>query len=268
VTIGRRIVPKIRVPEDGLGPCMLALTPAMRAYVVARVIYGLGRSRAAEAAGYATPDKNTAKSQGYRLEHDERIQAAIAEECRKLMRSEGPNCIRTLISIRDNPKAENKDRLKATEALLSRCGLGVVNESYVLVEHQLSDAERDRRILAAAAELGLPLEQVQKALIDPKNVVDAEYSEVPAAEDAPQTPEEEAAKAERNRENARRRELRAASPEERARLKAEALAHRIAAQKAKYAAAQGGQVDLEEYIAGQEADDLSDLMAPTPGGEQ
>ena len=89
----KTVLPAIRVSEDGLGPAMLALSPSMRAYVVARVFYGLNRSRAAQAAGYSTPTPDVAKVQGYRLEHDERIQAAIAEESRKLMRAEGPRSV-------------------------------------------------------------------------------------------------------------------------------------------------------------------------------
>lgn len=174
-------LPQIRVPEDGLGPAMLALPNAsMRAYVVGRVFYGLNRARAAEAAGYSTATPDVAKVQGYRLEHDERIQAAIAEESRKLMRSQGPRSIRTLIKIRDDKAAENKDRIKAATELLSRAGLNAVTEGHITVEHKLTPAQQDRRILELARELGLSETEARKMLVDPSKVIDAEYEEVPA----------------------------------------------------------------------------------------
>jgi DNA-directed RNA polymerase specialized sigma24 family protein len=262
--VGRPVIPKIRVPEEGLGPAMQAINPAQRAYVIARVFEGLTQARAAEAAGYSASTPDTAKVAGYRLEHDERIQAAIAEECRKLMRSEGANSVRAIIRVRDNPKAKHSDVVKAAEALLDRCGLGAVSQHHHLVEHRLTEEQQDRKILALAAELGLDKQSAQKLLIDPsKVIVDAEFTEVSPAE--PPTPEELAAAAERERENARRRELGALPPEQREAAKAELRAKRTAEQKAKRAAsdaARSSQVDLEEYLAADGSEGLEDLLIP------
>lgn len=225
--MSRAIIPQIRVPEDGLGPAMLALPQSMRAYVVARVFHGLNRSKAAKAAGYSADDPDVAKTQGYRLEHNEGIQAAIAEESRKLMRAEGPNSIRTLIEIRDNKKNEPKDRARAAIEILNRCGLGAVSESHVTVTHQMSEEQLDRRILELARELGLPEVEARKMLVAPDRVIEGEFEEVKP----PPTPEEQRLKE-------RRTQLRHASPEERERLKREALAKSSAEKKARYAAAQ------------------------------
>jgi hypothetical protein len=260
--IGRPLEPLITVPDSACGPAMLTLSPPMRAFVAAYVYFGCTRAEAARRAGYSKNKPDNAKVTAHDLWRREDVQAAILEESRKLMRAEGPRSIKTLIDIRDDKAADKKDRLKAATELLNRCGLAAVQESHVLVEHQLSEAEKDRRILSLAAELGLPQVEARKLLIDPKNVVDAEYSEVPAA---PLTPEEEA---ERERQNERRRELREASPKERERLKAEERATRTAELKARYAAAQGKQADIEEYTAGQDTDDINDLLAPAPGGSQ
>ena len=255
--VGRPVVPAIRVTEDGLGPAMLALSPAMRAFVFAKVFYGMNNARAAEAAGYSAPNRETAKVQGYRLAHDDRVQAAIAEESRKLMRAEGPRSIRTLIEIRDNGKNEAKDRLKAAVELLNRCGLNAVAESHLTVTHEMSEAQLDRRILEMARELGVPDEAARKMLIAP-DAIDAEFEDVTPA--APPTPEEIARQAERDRKNALRRELRNMTPEQREEYKRKQREQRSAVMKARYRDA--NQFDLEDAIAERaEPDDLSDLYA-------
>lgn len=254
--MAREIVPQVRVPEDGLGQAMSALSAGHRAYAWARVILGMNRTRAAQAAGYSAANRDVAKVTGHRLEHDERIQAAIAELCRGLMRSEGANSIRALIAIRDDRKAENKDRIKAATELLNRCGLSSVNESHVTVTHELSEAQLDRKILDLCRELGLTPAEAQKLLIDPSKVVDAEFSEV-----SPPSPEDLAAQAARERENARRRELRTMTPAEREASKRDMRNHRTAEQKQRYAEAQGNQLEIEDAIAGQAPlDDLSDIF--------
>lgn len=224
--MAREIVPQIRVPQDGLGVAMQALSQPHRAYVVARVFYGLNRSQAAKAAGYSADDPDVAKVNGYRLEHREDIQAAIAEESRKLMRAEGPNSIRVLIEIRDNKRNEPKDRARAAVEILNRCGLGAVSESHLTVTHELNEDQLDRRILELARELGLPENEARKMLIAPDRVIEGEFEEV-----SPEPTPEQAAR------NARRKQLREASPEERERLKAEQRSQRTAEQKAAYAAA-------------------------------
>ncbi len=256
---GRPLVPLIVVQDADCGPAMLALSPPQRAFVIAKVRHGDNNTEAAKRAGYSGGCHDGAKSTGYVLAHREDIVAAIIEESKKVLKSEGPNSVRTLVTLRDDPKVEPRDRIKAAIELMNRGGLSVVNESHVLVEHQLSEVEKDRRILALAAELGLPQVEAQKLLIDPKRIVDAEFSEVPAEP----TAEDAARQEERDRENKRRRKLRAAAPEDRERLKAEARAQRTAELKARYAAAQGRQSDLEEYLSGQD-DDISDLLGPAP----
>src|ERR1700690_4435740 len=99
---GRPCTPLIPVDEAGLGPAMLALSPAMRAFVVAKVTYGLNNTDAAERSGYSSHSPHALGVVGSRLAHDERIQSAILEEGQKLMRSEWPKSVHTLVSLRDN----------------------------------------------------------------------------------------------------------------------------------------------------------------------
>ena len=254
--MAKAVIPRVQVPEAGLGPAMEALSAGYRAYAWCRVIHGMSRARAAEASGYAADTPDLAKVTGYRLEHDPRIQDAIAELARGLMRSEGPRSIRTLVAVRDDPKAKHSDKIKAAEALLDRCGLGAISQHQHVVEHRLSEDQLDRRILELAKELGLGAEEAKKLLVDQSKVIDAEFAEVAPAEPAePPTAEQIAERERMDRENVRRRELRNATPEDKARLIAEAKAQRIAEQKAKYAAAQrqraveAGQIDIEDAIA-------------------
>lgn len=253
---GKPLVPLITVKDDDCGTAMLALSPGHRAFVVAYVHEGLSRAEAARRAGYSANQPDDAKNAAYRLWRREDVQAAILEESRKVLRDEGPRSIKKLTSLRDDPKVDAAVQLKATLALLDRAGLSAVSEHHHVVEHHRSDAELDRRALELGRELGLAEDQIRKMLIDPDRVVDAEFTEVP-------TPEQAEQEAKREQERARRRQLRAASPEERAELKKQARAKRTAEQKSQYAAAQGNQLDIEDAIEAQSApfDDLSDIFA-------
>src|SRR5580704_4917942 len=150
------------ISDDRLGPAMLALNPRMRAFVIGKVQGGLDDTAAARAAGYADDRK-----QPWRLAHHEGVQAAILEEGRKLMRAHGPKSILTLVEIRDDKLRDAKDRIKCAIELLNRSGFHVVSEHHQHEHHHLSEAETDRRILALAAELGLPPEQARLMLVAP-----------------------------------------------------------------------------------------------------
>src|SRR5579872_2043027 len=119
---GRPCEPLIPVDETSLGPAMMALTPAMRAFVIAKVALGMTSIDAAKAAGYSARSPHALGVVGSRLAHDDRIQAAILEEGQKLMRSEGPKSVHVLVAIRDDKQAAPKDRLKAATELLNRSG--------------------------------------------------------------------------------------------------------------------------------------------------
>jgi phage terminase small subunit len=257
---GRPIVPKLTIPDEGLGPAMLALTPGMRAFTYAKVFLGLDSKDSAIAAGYSNAGQS-AKSTGYYLAHREDVQAAIREGCRQLMTTEGPACVRKLMKLRDTAKDE-RVRLKAAEALLARCGLGPVSESHVTVEHTVSPAQVDREIMQYAKELGLDEATARKLLVDKNAVIDGEFEEVPRE----LTPEETAAQAEREHKNKVRRDRAAMTPEQRAAMDKQRLERRSAQLKAKRAAADAArnaqQIDLEDLIdSASQPDTLEDLYA-------
>src|SRR5262245_58404560 len=92
---GRPCTPLIPIDESSLGPAMLALTPAQRGFVVAKVQHGMSNTDATQLAGYSARSPHALGVVGSRLAHDERVQAALLEEGQKLMRAEGPRSIQT-----------------------------------------------------------------------------------------------------------------------------------------------------------------------------
>lgn len=182
MSAGRPVQPLIVVPDEACGEAMLALSPAQRAFVYALVHFGCNAAEAARKSGYSNVKKGVAKVTAYRLVHTPAIVAAIQEEARKVMATEGPRSIKTLIELRDDKKGEAKDRLKAAVELLNRGGLNAVSEGHIRVDHhvRLTDAQKDARIISLAKELGLTSSETQKLLVDPSKVIDVEFEEVPA----------------------------------------------------------------------------------------
>lgn len=241
--MSRAIIPLIAIPAaDDLGPAMQACTAGERAWVIAKIETGESNAECARLAGYSASSEDTIKSAGYVLAHRERVQAALLEMSRKLMRTEGPKSIKTLVALRDDTKVDAKDRIKASIELLNRAGMGAVAESHLTVTHELSEAQLDQKILSLAAELGIPRDIAAKMLIAPADLdknaaaIDAEFEEVPADK----TPEqiERAERYRRNAENERRKELDAMTLEQREAAKAEVREQRSAEAKARYDLAQ------------------------------
>jgi len=204
------------IDESSLGPAMLALTPQRRAFVQAKVFFGVDNKKAAEMAGYSPVSPHSLESQGYKLAHDPLVQEALREESVKMMRSEGVRSLHTLVNLRDDTSIAPRERLRAAIEIMNRCGLHAVTESHVSVEHRMSDAEKDRRILALCAEMGLSEAEAKKMLISPleaKKVADAEFEVIEP--ERPMTDEERATVAERDERNTIRRARYRMTPNER-----------------------------------------------------
>lgn len=215
---GRYVTPLIPIDEASLGPAMQALTAGQRAFVHGKVHLGLTNAEAAKLAGYSSRSPHALEVASSQLAHNPKVQDAILEEGRKLMRVEGARSIRTLVTIRDDPEAENKDRIRSAVELLNRSGFHAVTESHHHEHVHLSEAEKDRRILALCAELGLSPEEARKMLISPleaqKNAAGV-FELTPPTEPVPEMTEEaqrRAASAQRWNETRRRR--RRMTPEE------------------------------------------------------
>lgn len=240
-----RSLPALRLDENNLGPAMLALSPQQRLFVHGKVFGGMSNKDAAVAAGYSDVG-DSAKATGSRLVHTPAVQEALTECSKQLLRAEGGECIRKLVHLRDYADDE-KVQLRATTELMDRMGGLSSSSQHTLdvVHHHMTDAQKDQRILALAAELGLDPETQRKLLIDPSKVIDAEFEEVrePLSDDPSNIAERET--------RARRKDM---TPEERESDKARMRAERAAKAKAKYDAAQYAAVVAE-------ADpDLADLL--------
>lgn len=179
-----RNLPTLRLNEDNLGPAMLVLNEAQRVFVHCIVFGGMSHRDAAEAAGYSDSSPEVLSAHGSRLVRTPRIQEAIAECAKQLLKTEGPASIRELIRIRDKGE-DDKVRLKAAAEILDRAGLTGGHTIDVQHTHRLSPTEQDRRIMELAKELGLDEANTQRLLIDPANIIDAQYEEVPAEQSKP-----------------------------------------------------------------------------------
>ncbi len=239
---GRPVTPLIPIDEASLGPAMLALSPGMRAFVYAKVHLGLTNVEAGKLAGYSTRSPNSLEVHTSQLAHHPNVQAAILEEGQKLMRAEGARSIRTLVEIRDSATADNRDRIRCAVELLNRSGFHAVSESHHHEHVHMTEGEKDRRILALCAELGISEPEARKMLIAPtemqKNA--AGIYELPPPEPAQEPTEEERRRAVyRQRENENRRRRRRMTPEEVAADKdraREAWAERLRCERAEHEA--------------------------------
>jgi hypothetical protein len=251
---GRPVQAPITFDESALGEAMRALPPAQRCFVHFKVFFGRNNTDAARMAGYS---ENGVDVAAHRLAHHPGIQAAILEEGQKLLRSQGPKSILTLVEIRDNLQNEAKDRMKAAVELLNRSGFTAVTQHNISVEHSLSEGEKDRRILALAAELGLSPAEAQKMLVSPQDMQrNAQGVYDLPTEPSPELPAEELAQ--RDRTNERRKTLRHMSPAEKQAAKAAARAEQAERLRQEYAAAQVTDAEFEE--TGDPLADLADVL--------
>lgn len=264
----RAIVPLIAIPAaEDLGPAMQACNIGERAWVIAKIETGESNKECARLAGYSASSDDILKSTGYAIAHRQRVQDALLEMSRKLMRTEGAKSIKTLVAIRDDRAMKPELRLKASVELLDRAGMNAVSESHLTVTHQLSDAQMDQRILALAAELGLTEDVARKMLIAPADLrknadaIDAEFEEL-----NPQLSPEEQAR--RDHENEQRRVVRAMSPEELKAHKAQQRKEKSERAKARRAACEAerqaaiGREGIEDLLEGI---DLSPISAGITG---
>ncbi len=234
-------MPTNPVSDEGLGPAMLALSPAMRSFVSAKTLQGLSNTDAAKAAGYSDRSPHALGVAASRLAHDSRVQAALLEEGQRLMRSEGAKSVLTLVAIRDDKRVAAKDRLKAATELLDRSGFHAVAEQHISVEHMLTDRQKDERMLALAREIGLSQDEAAKLLIAPPraDTIDAEFEEV--------QPFDPVATERRDRANELRRLRRSMTPEERAAHREQMRQERIARGTARFAETRVEEVADEDW---------------------
>jgi len=167
-------------PEFSLGPAMKALSKPQRTFVSVYLEQGgANAERAAAAAGYGGTAGSLAQA-AHRLTHNLRVQAAMKEEAEKRLKAGSILASSVLIEIASDRM--HKDRFKAAVELLNRAGLIVQTEHKVIVEDNRLTDEIVQGIVAMAERLQIDpkklLGSVPTTTAEPKDVVDAEYTEV------------------------------------------------------------------------------------------
>jgi len=128
------------VPDDGLGPAMLACTQLQRKFVIASLmIGGQNHSRAAAMAGSKASNPKSLAVSAHGLAHHPRVQAAMLEEASKHLGRMSLVATATVLDVLTNLQTEPKTRLKAAEMILDRTGLHSKSEHNINVTHDVGD---------------------------------------------------------------------------------------------------------------------------------
>jgi phage terminase small subunit len=138
-----------------LGPAMRALNSRQRAFVTFYILENPGRgaqTNAARRAGFGTARSKPIDMahQAWRLMSDERIQAAIAEEARKLLRGSAPEAAKALLELVRNP--DHKDHARGIAMVLARTDPEIVrtdmNITHVVIDPDQEALEELRALKA------------------------------------------------------------------------------------------------------------------------
>ena len=147
-----------------LGPAMRALPNARwRAFVEFYLLENPGhgaQTNAARRAGFGharTSPLNMAKI-ATRLMRDERMQAAIAEEARKLLRGGAPEAVKALQNLIRNP--EHKDHARGIQMELNRVYPEITRHDMNIVHRVIDPDQEELEELRALRELGTSREKM------------------------------------------------------------------------------------------------------------
>lgn len=173
--------PKFDGEDDArFGPAMRALNVRQRAFVISMLETGVNSPMLhARNAGYAG-DNGVLAVTGYRLSHDDRIQAAILEEGERRLKAAAALATSRVVEMLDS--ADEKIKLKAAEMIFNRTGLHARTEHKVTVEHVEDDATLVDRAKRLAADLGVDITKMigyshMETLPAPGPVIDGEFTE-------------------------------------------------------------------------------------------
>ncbi len=168
--------------EADMGPAMQKLTDKQRRFVFAWVaLGGKNQTRAAMSAGYNfDPNKTIGiENVASALAHNPRVQEAMLELARRGIQGKGAMiAMETLLEIASNPAAEKKDRIAASNSILSRAGISEKTEHKVAVTHEdITDKQAIKKLEDFSKKYGLdPVKVIDSVVIeaDFKEVVDEE----------------------------------------------------------------------------------------------
>jgi len=140
-------------PDLEHGPCMLALSPKRRAFVMAMARNPMGRHTDwAKEAGYA---KRGLRVRAFETYHDPKVQDAVMEVARATLGARGPLlAVHGLLEIAGNPK--HQGRLKALELIANRVGFSEKRQIEIVHRDLTGDALIER-MKYLSEKLGEPL---------------------------------------------------------------------------------------------------------------
>jgi hypothetical protein len=147
-----------------LGPAMKALPNAKwRAFVEFYLLENPGRgsqANAARRAGFGSPRSKPIDMAhiGWRLMSDERMQAAIAEEARKVLRGCAPEATKALLELVRNP--EHKDHARGIAMMLARTDPEITRHDMNIVHRVIDPDQEELEELRALRELGTSREKM------------------------------------------------------------------------------------------------------------
>ena len=142
------------------GPAMKALpNDKWRAFVEFYLLENPGRgaqTNAARRAGFGSPRSKPIDMAhiAWRLMRDERMQAAIAEEARKLLRGGAPEAVKALQNLVRNP--EHKDHARGIAMVLNRVDPEITRHDMNIVHRVIDPDQEELEELRACRALGTP----------------------------------------------------------------------------------------------------------------
>jgi hypothetical protein len=118
------------------------------------------QAEAARRAGFGTPRSKPIDmaSTAWQLMRDERMQAAIAEEAHKLLRSCAPEAAKALIELVRNP--EHKDHAKGIGMMLARTDPEITRHDMNITHRVIDPEQEELEELRALRELGTSREKM------------------------------------------------------------------------------------------------------------
>jgi hypothetical protein len=142
-----------REPEPEYGPAMRALpSPKWRRAVEFVFLTNGDMTKAIELAGYRGK-RESLRVMACRIFADNRMRAAIKEECNKRIDITEPELLLTAMEVFRNPGEKAADRLRAVAMVWDRAN-PVMTKHKIEVEHHLSSDERDIQHYRAMKKIG------------------------------------------------------------------------------------------------------------------
>jgi hypothetical protein len=146
------------LPE--LGPKMMALRTDLQRRFAWLLACGLEPTEAARGAGYHDPggDSSNIRVRTFEQQHHPKVQEAVEECTRLVLRGLGPVAVRAAKAILQNPKHPFHGRM--IETVLDRTGFVARTEHKVTVEHTVDTSELEALARRLAQESGIPVQRL------------------------------------------------------------------------------------------------------------